>query len=140
MPGPNFLREKPTEKGYWGFVRSKKDYEYEKEKVLNEFKSLVDSLKREGYDIELLPHIEISCTDEGYAKVYKLSEELLEADINVVLPFSFHRPCIEAITALSKNTIIFDKFNPMYSGTLFAPPLVKEYEQYGFRNLSLIHI
>ena len=138
MPSPNFLREKPTEKGYWGFVRSKKDYEDEKEKVLNEFKSLVGSLKREGYDIELLPHIEISCTDEGYAKAYKLSEKLLEADINIILPFSFHRPCIEAIIALSKNIIIFDKFSPMYSGTLFAPPLVKEYEQYGFRNIFIV--
>lgn len=137
-PNPVFLREKPTEKGYWGFVRSKKDYEDEKNKVIRELESLINDLRREGYDIDLLPNFEFLCYEKEYAKVYKKSKELLEADLNIILPFGFYKPVIETIISFSKNVIIFDKFEPIYSGTLFAPPLIKEYEQYGFRNIFIV--
>lgn len=136
QPHGAMLGEEPAEAGYWGFVRCRGDYEAEKERVVGELKDLVSAMRGEGYDVELLPPLEVP--GENHGEVYKASRELREADVNVVLPFGFPRPALEVVVALSKFTVVFDKFEPIYAGTLFAPPFVKEYRDAGFRGLLIV--
>ena len=136
MPGKVFMGEKPSEAGYWGFVRSRKDYEGERENVIKELELLINNMKEEGYDIELLPLMEVA--SERYSEVYKHYEDISKADVNIIFPFSFQRDVLEVVVAFSKFVIIFDKFSPIYAGTLFAPPFVNEYKELGFRNIFIV--
>jgi len=48
-PGDVFLGEKPSEVGYWGFVRSRSDYEDELKAISSELNGIINDLTREGY-------------------------------------------------------------------------------------------
>ncbi|MCD6521182.1 hypothetical protein J7K56_00200 [Candidatus Calescamantes bacterium] len=63
-PSKQWLSEKESEKGYWGFVRCRKDYEKEKENINDEFENLVKSIKKEGIEVNLLPTIEVKNVDD----------------------------------------------------------------------------
>ena len=139
-PSDYWLSEKPVEKGYWGFVRSIKDYEDEKKTVKKEFEQVIEELRREGKEVTLLPLLEINKVNEVLEKF----EELREADLNVVLEFApagvwDPGSLIHAIVSASKYILIFDKFKPnTYAGTLFAPPVVKYFEEKGLGNKLFI--
>jgi len=126
-PADHWLSEELVKDGYWGFVRCKEDYEREKSVVRRQIEGLISDLKKERIDIEFLPEIEIQNLDD----VLKKFDELKNTAINIILgisPLEWGRPemcskLINAITAASKYTILFDKFGPnIYAGTLFTPP------------------
>ena len=137
MPEPPFMGEEESKQGYWGFVRSRRDYDEESSRVLGELRGVLQGLRGEGYEVSLLPLVELP-PDARYGEAYKLFEELSAAELNVIFPFGFPRASLEVALAASKYAVIFDKYQPIYSGTLFAPPLVKHYREYGFRGVMMV--
>ena len=133
-PEETFLSDKASKKGYWGFVRSRHDYEKEKNNILKELSSIIKDLEKEGYNIELMEVIESPPTLESF----KFYDKLSEADLVIIFPFGFHHPYTEAILLTPKYVVFFDKFKPIYSGTLFAPPIVREYEDSGFHDILIV--
>jgi len=132
-PPKQYLSEKESEKGYWGFVRCKKDYEEEKENINKEFKNLVGSIKKEGIEANLLPAIEV----ENISDLLKKEKEIKKSDVNIVLTISWGGwyscgDLIHGIVALSDYVIFYDSFKEnIYAGTLFNPPAYKLLEKNG---------
>lgn len=129
-PSKQYLSEKESEKGYWGFVRCRKDYEEEKENINNE-ENLIESIKKEGIEVNLLPTIEVENIDD----LLKKEEEIKKSDVNIVLAISGGGwfscgDLIHGIVAFSNYVIFYDNFKPnIYAGTLFNPPAYKLLEK-----------
>jgi len=123
-----FLGDKPSETGYWGFVRSLSDYEDELRGVSAELDEAVGELNKRGYSISLGKPLEISTMDELMAS----SEELRKAHLVILLPMGpvrlYQSPDVSVISALLSfvdYVVVYDKFGQhIYAGTLFAPPLL----------------
>ncbi|HDJ04481.1 MAG TPA: hypothetical protein ENF85_00630, partial [Candidatus Bathyarchaeota archaeon] len=132
-PTDYWLSEKKVERGYWGFVRCREDYEEEKASVKRQFRGLIQSLRGEGIDIELLPEIEIQNTDD----LLKNINDMERSDVNVILvtfPMGAWSPgdLTYGIVAASKYAVFFDKFKPnTYAGTLFTPPAYQTLKKHG---------
>ncbi|RLI24003.1 hypothetical protein DRO57_07775 [Candidatus Bathyarchaeota archaeon] len=135
-PGDYWLSEREVERGYWGFVRCRRDYEREKASVKRWFKDLIRGLRDEGVDIELLPEVEIQNVDDLLGSI----DEMERSDVNVVLvtfPMGVWSPgdLTYGIIAASKYAVFFDKFKPnTYAGTLFTPPAYQMLKQRGLAN------
>ena len=135
-PTDYWLSEKEVERGYWGFVRCRRDYEQEKASIKRQFKDLIENLRDEGISIELLPEIEIQNMDD----LLRSMDEIERSDINVVLvtfPIGWRSlgDIIYGIVAASKYAIFFDKFKPnTYAGTLFTPPAYQMLKQHELAN------
>ena len=132
-PSSYWLSEKPVKRGYWGFVRSKEDYEDEKNRIEKELIEVVEELRKEGKKITLLPSLEVEKVNDVLEKF----DDFKEAYLNIVLEFApagVWNPgsLIHAIVAASNFVLVFDKFKPnIYAGTLFAPPAIKYLEERG---------
>jgi hypothetical protein len=131
-PEEHWLSEKPVENGYWGFIRCKEDYEKEKATLLQEFTELIDDLKKEGKDFELIPKLfEVSYWDEEQKTINDLKTP--ESDINIC--FAVRALPQKALVAASKKLIFFDKVKPnTYWGTLFNPPFYQKLKSDGKSN------
>jgi len=135
-PTDYWLSEKKVERGYWGFVRCREDYEQEKTSVKRQFRGLIQSLRGERIDIELLPEIEIQNTDDLLKNIH----EMERSDVNVILvtfPIGVWSPgdLTYGIIAASKYAIFFDKFKSnTYAGTLFTPPAYQMLKKRGLAN------
>jgi len=130
-PGDYWLSEREVERGYWGFVRCRRDYEREKASVKRWFKDLIRGLRDEEVDIELLPEVEIQNVDDLLGSI----DEMERSDVNVVLVTFPIGDLVYGIVAASKYAIFFDKFKPnTYAGTLFTPPAYQMLKQRGLAN------
>ena len=135
-PTDYWLSEEKVERGYWGFVRCREDYEREKTSVKQQFKDLIQSLRSEGINIELLSEIEIQNMNDLLRNIH----EMEKADVNVILvtfPIGAWRPgdLTYGIVAASKYAVFFDKFKPnTYAGTLFTPPAYQMLKQHELAN------
>jgi len=135
-PTDYWLSEKEVERGYWGFVRCRRDYEQEKASIKRQFKDLIENLRYEGISIELLPEIEI----QNLVDLLRRIDEIERSDVNVILamfPIGWRSSSdiIYGIVAASKYAIFFDKFKPnTYAGTLFTPPAYQMLKQHELAN------
>ena len=126
-PGDVFLGEKPSEVGYWGFVRSRSDYEDELKAISSELNGIINDLTREGYSIVVKPIMEVS----GMDNIMNHTDDLMGVHVAILLPIAPanlyqypERSVMTALLSLVDYLIIYDKFGGhIYAGTLFAPPL-----------------
>ncbi|MGC8601787.1 MAG: hypothetical protein ACP5LS_05155 [Thermoprotei archaeon] len=126
-PGEDFLKEEKTDTGYWGFVRSKKDYEQEVKSVTDELGEVFRELSNSGYSIEVKPSVELTSMWDLERK----ADDLRGTHVAVVLPLGGvglyqdpDRSVMSGLLSLVDYVIVYDKFGEhIYSGTLFAPPL-----------------
>jgi hypothetical protein len=131
-----FMGEEPTKTGYWGFVRSKGDYEREKESVLSELKELIEKLSGEGFRISLLPELELPPNLMAAVGVY---EQIRESDVILYLTFAPPGDLCYSFPGASRYLIFLEKFRPnVYSGTLFSPPRYQEMKRRGLGNRVFI--
>lgn len=144
-PKDHWLLKEPSEKGYWGFVRCKEDYEKEKSLVHQQIEDLIENLRKEGMKIEFLPELEIQSKNN----VLKEMEELKKADVNTLLPIfplgwtgglenerdPAYGDLAYALVAASNYAIFFDKFKPnIYAGTLFTPRVYQTLKLHGLKD------
>ena len=133
-PSAEFMGEKPTEVGYWGFVRSRSDYEGELRAIGSDLNNIVNDLSREGYLISLEPTLEFSSMDD----FMNHTDELRGTHLAILLPifpvalYQYpERSILTALLSIVDYVAVYDRFSEhIYSGTLFAPPL--------YQNLALI--
>lgn len=133
-PSSYWLSEKPREEGYWGFVRSRADYESEKARVEKEIDEILMGLGG-MYGFRRLPSIEVENEDD----VMRNFNDLRQTDIAIYLPIGPQntRRMLSAIASAARFVVVYDKFGEnIYFGTLFSPPaMVVEGE--GLRNVVL---
>ena len=128
-PSTVFLGERPSEVGYWGFVRSMSDYEGELAAIVKDLSGIVGDLSKEGYSISLQPVLEVSSIDD----FMNHAGELKGVHLSVLLPIAPvalyqypERSVLAALLSVVDYVVVFDRFSEhIYAGTLFAPPLHK---------------
>ena len=131
-----FMGEEPSKTGYWGFVRSRGDYEKEKGKVLEELRELVEKLKDEGFEIALLPELELPPRADAIMGVY---DRIRGSDVAIYLTFAPPGDLCYALLEACRYLIFFEKFKPdTYAGTLFSPPRYQEMKSRGLGNRAFI--
>ncbi|WP_291765929.1 hypothetical protein, partial [Caldivirga sp. UBA161] len=126
-PSVEFLGEEPAKVGYWGFVRSRGDYEGELKAIGSDLNNIVNDLVKEGYSISLEPILELSSMDE----FMNHADELRGVHLAILLPifpialYQYpERSILTALLSIVDYAAVYDKFSEhFYSGTLFAPPL-----------------
>ncbi len=126
-PSAEFMGEKPTGVGYWGFVRSRSDYEGELRAIGSDLNNIVNDLSREGYLISLEPILEFSSMDD----FMNHTDELRGTHLAILLPvfpialYQYpERSILTALLSIVDYVAVYDRFSEhIYSGTLFAPPL-----------------
>jgi len=124
-----FMGEEPADTGYWGFVRSRKDYDREKQTVLTELGELVKQLNDEGHRICLLPEIETAVDIDS---VMAAHDAVQDADVALNLTFGSLGNLGYPLLDGPRYLIFFEKYKPnIYSGTLFSPPSYQEIKRRG---------
>ncbi len=126
-PAEEWLGSTPAKTGYWGFVRTREDYEKEISAIQKEFETVIDALREEGKDIDLLPSLEIKGEDDVLHNIANLQQP----DVNIILiPGMPGNPVLTdfmdltySLVSNSRYSILFDRVKPnIYMGTLFSPP------------------
>ncbi|MGC9136032.1 hypothetical protein [Caldivirga sp.] len=113
-PSTVFLGERPSDVGYWGFVRSGSDYEGELAAIVKDLSGIVGDLSKEGYSISLQPVLEVSSIDD----FMNHAGELRDAHLAVLLPIAPvalyqypERSVLVSLLSVVDYVVVFDRFS-----------------------------